>query len=53
MEKLDELTNILMRADFVDEAELKGQNNDIEPLKKYSGLIECKPLRDKKSEEIR
>lgn len=44
MEKLDKLTNILKREDFVDEAELKGQNNDIEPLKKCSELIECKLL---------
>lgn len=44
MEKLDKLTNILNREDFVDEAELKEQNNDIEPLKKCSERIECKLL---------
>lgn len=47
MEKLDKLTNKLNRADFVDGAELKEQNNDIEPLKKCSKLIECKPLSEK------
>ena len=49
MEKLDKLTNILKRKDFVDEADMKEQNNDIGPLKKYGGLIDLKPLSEKES----
>ena len=47
MDKLSKLTNILMREDFVDGAELKEQNKDIEPLKKDSALIDVKPLSEK------
>ena len=36
-----------MREDFVDGAELKEQNKDIEPLKKDSALIVVKPLSEK------